>query len=378
MPRHLILITVILGMVLSLGALPVLAADSEGQAAGSQVEAFRTLQERLDSLEDELDLYKREANARKALMPTKEEASERRKTEEVLRATEEDTAEFVLLKSRTIEMRYSLAYSHSSYDRVATETADGLAYQYVDIERESYYSLINSIGVGYGLMDKVSLSASIPFIYKYQVSGEDQSISDLGDMSFGLSYQAKQETAKWPAILMSFGYVAPTGRSPYKIDPDNEMSTGDGAHSFSVGASFSKLLDPVIVFGAVTGGYSARVTGLDQKRSDGYTTVMVLEEVRPGHTISYAFGIGFSLSYTTSLTFRFNASHTSSAEFRLRSLYGYDARVYEGDDSSTASFSISTGWRLSPKTTLSVGLGYGLIGIESYSINASIPFEFSL
>ncbi|MBI9077524.1 MAG: transporter [Desulfatibacillum sp.] len=377
MPRYLLLLTAIIGIVIALGLGPAMAADS-GDPSPTQVEGYKTLQERLDGLEDELDLYKREADARKALLPTREEASERKKTEEVLRATEEDTAEFVLLKSRTIEMRYSLSYSHSSYDRIATETADGLSYQYVEIEREAYYSLINSVGLGYGLMDKVSLSATFPFVYKYQVSGEDQQISDLGDMSFGVSYQAKQESAKWPAILLSFGYNAPTGRSPYKIDPDNEMSTGDGAHSFSLGANFSKLLDPVIVFGGLSAGYSARVTGLDQKRSNGYDQVMVLEEVRPGHTISYAFGLGFSLSYTTSITFRFNASHSSSSEFRLRPLYGYQARVYEGDDSSSASFSISTGWRLSPKTTLSVGLGYGLIGVESYSINASIPFEFSL
>ncbi len=377
MPRYHILLTALLCFLLVPGLSPALAAESESPAA-NQAELFKALQERIDGLEDEIDLYKREANARKALLPTKEEASERKKTEEVLRATEEDTAEYVLLKSRTIEMRYSLGYSHSSYDRVATETGDGLSYTYVDIERESYYNLVNSIGVGYGLMDKISLSASIPYVYKYQVTGDDQSISDMGDMSIGMSYQAKQEGARWPAILLSFGYVAPTGRSPYKIDPNNEMSTGEGAHSFSLGCNFSKLLDPVIVFGGITGGYSARVTGLDQKRFSAGEPVQVLEEVRPGHSISYAFGVGFSLSYTTSITFRFNASHTSSPEFRMRPLYGYQARVYEGDDSSSASFSISTGWRLSPKTTLSVGLGYGLIGLESYSINASIPFEFSL
>lgn len=377
MPRYLLLFIGVLVFVLMPGISPVLAAESESPAA-ERADMFRGLQERLESLEDELGLYKQEAEARKALLPTREELDERKKTEDVLKATEEEAAEYVLLKSHTIEMRYSLSYSHSSYDRVSTSTSGDLNTQYVDIERESYFNLVNSLGIGYGFSSRISLSASIPLVYKYQQTGDDKEETDLGDIGFGLSYQVMQEVGRIPAILVSLGYTAPTGRSPYKIDPENELSTGSGGHSFSMSCNLSKLLDPVIVFGSFGGSYGARVTGIDQKRYATGEPTMVLEEVRPGWGLSYAFGLGFSLSYTTSITFRFSASHTSSPEYRMRQLYDTRGRVYEGDDSSSASFALGTSWRLSPKTSLSVSLGYGLVGMESYSISVSFPFEFTL
>ncbi len=335
------------------------AAEAESPVA-ERGDPMKALYKRVQALEDELDYYKVELEARTALQSEEDEAAEERdRAEEVLRTTEDESAKYVLLKQRTIEMRYSLNYSHSSYDKV---TADLL-----DIERESYYNISNSLGVSYGLLPVLSVSASVPFVYKYQKSGDSNQESSMGDVSFGMSYQLLETSGYIPSTVLSFGYSAPTGKSPYKIDSETELSTGGGTHGFSLGVNFSKTIDPVIAFGAVGFGYATKVTGLSQKRYGA-----LLEEVEPGYSFNYSFGLGFSLSYNTSISFRFSASHSSASRYTINDI------IYDSDDSSGASFSIGTGWRISPKTSINISLGYGLIGIEDYSLSVSVPFDFTI
>lgn len=237
----------------------------------------------------------------------------------------------------------------------------------MDIERETYFNFVNSIGLSYGLLPRLSISATIPFVFKYQKSGDSMQESDLGDASFGISWQLAREAIYQPAVLVSLGYTAPSGRSPFKVDINNELSTGSGLHGFNLGFNVSKVIDPVIAFGGFGVNYSLDVTGLYQKRYGA-----VLQEVRPGYGFSYALGLGFALSYNTSITFRFSASHQAATDYVINGI------LYESDESSSASFIIGTGWRINPKTSLNISLGYGLVGIEDYSIMFSVPFDFTL
>jgi len=334
-----------------------------GQAAfcqSSENESLKRLQDRIQALEDEIDYYRQEMEARQALMPKEEEAQDKQKTEDVLKASEEESAKYVLLKERTIEMRYGLSYSHSTYDKLVATA--------MDVERESYNNFVNTLNFSYGLMERISLSSTVPFVYKYQESGgSNLKEADLGDISVGVSWQAFKEAIYRPAILFSLAYSAPTGKSPYRINPASELSTGSGTHEFSLGMNLSKVLDPVIAFGGFSFSYPLEVTGLDQKHQGA-----ILTSVKPGYTIGYALGIGFALSYNTSVSFRFSASHTARTDYIL------DGKTYESDASSSASFVIGTGWRVTPKTNLNVALGYGLVGVQNYSLSFSIPFSFTL
>lgn len=362
MPRH---HRIILGLFLSLCLLvtgTAFAADPPSPTAERE-DPVRALMRRVESMEEELNFYRKEQEARVSLMPTEEDVGTTRdRTEDVLRASEEEAAKYVLLKQRTIEMRYSLSYSHSTYDKITSGQT-----LIIDIERESYYHFTNTLGISYGILPRLSVSASIPFVYKYQKTGDSIQETDLGDASLTFSWQLLREQAWQPSLLMSLGYSAPSGRSPFKIDIQRELSTGNGTHSFNVGLSLSKVLDPVIAFGGIGFGHSLDVTGLNQARY-GYT----LESVEPGHTFAYSLGMGFALSYTTSVTFRFQASH------QARSQYVINKTKFESDGSSSASFVLGTGWRINPKTSLNVSLGYGLVGLEDYNIFVSIPFDFTL
>ncbi|MEW5735554.1 MAG: transporter [Thermodesulfobacteriota bacterium] len=356
LPRRILIFVLIMFLMVTVGQSFAAEADS---TADERSDPVKVLMKRVQALEEELDYYKKEQDARQALMPTEKEEEKKERTEDVLKASEEEAAQYVLLKQRTIEMRYSLTYQHSSYDKVTASI--------LDIERESYYDFTNSLSLSYGLLPRLSVSANIPFIYKYQKSGDSMEESDLGDVSFGASWQLLKEAEYQPALLVALGYSAPTGRSPYKIDIAQELSTGSGTNSFNLGVNLSKTLDPVIAFGGVSGTYALKVSGLNQKRYGA-----TLEEVIPGWGLSYSLGLGFALSYTTSVTFRFSASHQARSKFTI------NGRQYEGDESSSASFVIGTGWRISPKTSLNISLGYGLVGIEDYSLYFSVPFDFTI
>lgn len=356
MPRRILIFVLTLFLATNVGSAFAAEADS---AADERSDPVQVLMKRVQALEEELDYYKKEQEARQALMPTEREEEKRERTEDVLKASEEETAQYVLLKQRTIEMRYSLSYQHSSFDKVSSTI--------LDIERENYYNFSNSLSLSYGLLPRLSLSASIPFVYKYQKTGDSMEESDLGDISFGVSWQMMKEAEYQPAVILALGYSAPTGRSPYKIDIDRELSTGSGTNQFNLGLNLSKTLDPVIAFGGISGTYSLKVSGINQKRYGA-----TLEEVIPGYGISYSLGLGFALSYTTSVTFRFSASHQARSKFTIN---GYQ---YQGDEGSSASFVIGTGWRISPKTSLNISLGYGLVGVEDYSLYFSFPFDFTI
>ncbi len=336
------------------------ARSEEGTSpAVDREDPVRALQKRVQTMEEELEFYKKEAEARQALMPTEKDQDQRERTEDVLKASEEEATKYVLLKQRTIEMRYTLDYEHSTYDKVYPSL--------LDIERETYFNFVNSLSFSYGLLPRLSINATIPFVFKYQKTGTSVSESDLGDVSCGISWQLLREAELQPAVLISLGYSAPSGRSPYKIDIERELSTGNGLHTFNLGVNLSKVIDPVIAFGGFGVSYSLDVTGLNQKRYGA-----TLEEVQPGYGFSYAMGLGFALSYNTSITFRFSASHQAATKYVI------NGAMYESDESSSASFIIGTGWRINPKTSLNISLGYGLVGIQDYSLMFSLPFDFTL
>ncbi len=336
--------------------------DERSSGAG---QAGEELERKIEYLEQQVEELSREAAARKALRPAEEdvEMAEKRKAEDVLRATEEEASRYVLMNKRRLELRFGLGYSHSTFNKVVPDP--------LDVELETYYTITNTLSATYGLLNRVSVDTSIPFVYKYQKTGEARQVTDLGDVSFNVSWQALTEGRHQPATTVTAGFTAGIGRSPYEIDPDNELSTGQGYHSTSLGVNLSKVIDPLVVFGGLSYTHPFQASGLSQNRPFG-----ILRSVDPGFSVGYNLGIGYALSYSTSLSFRFSASHTARSEFEVGR--GSQRASFESDEDSSASFVIGTGWRISPTTTLSFALAYGLIGDENYSLSLSLPWEFSL
>src|SRR5690606_41223303 len=73
--------------------------------------------------------------------------------------------------------------------------------------------------------------------------------------------------------------------------PTRRSSDLSGYYSLSGGISASKVMDPVVLFGSVSYSYNFSEENLNQRRGG-----TILDEVHPGHSLSFSMGFAYSLS----------------------------------------------------------------------------------
>ncbi|MBW2637093.1 MAG: transporter [Deltaproteobacteria bacterium] len=315
--------------------------------------------EKVKNLEDQVGNLKQAAEARRKLTITSEE--EAQKEEEVLSAV--DREEYTLSKEKTLGVQYSIEYSYSSADTLVTDANDLIGtHQY-------NHSMEHTISLYYGLLNNLTLRTGIPFVYRYYDKGgpESKDVTDIGDFTFGVSLRPFKQSKHIPNITLSSTLTLPTGRSPYKIDPAVELSTGSGFYSVSTGMSMSKTIDPIVSYGSVSYTHSLKRTGLHQNIES-----LVLTGVDPGDSIGFSLGMAYAMSYRVSINLGFSYSYGFS------STYHYDTFTREAPIGTSSTFSLGTGWKLSPTRTISVALGIGLTGSDNFSLSVGIPFDFNL
>lgn len=322
-------------------------------------EKLNQLQKQLESLQQEMKDLKKQAEVRKKLEITQEEKAKKEK--EIL-----ETAgnEYTLMKQNTLGVEYNMTYQYYSSDNVNL-----LA---LTAERNATHTLKNSLFFQYALKDNVTLNFNVPFVYTYDRTGTSNSkeVTDLGDPSFGFNYQPFKSGGSLPTTIVFGSFSLPMGRSPYEINPDTELATGNGYYSASAGISLSKTIDPIIAYGSLSYTYDVEVSDLDQKYSDG----RILTKVEPGADIGLNIGIGYSLSYNASMTFSYQYVH------RFENLYHYQNSATVSSGTSTSSIlSIGTGWRFSPQYTVNLKVGIGLTDEDpDFIFTLRLPFEFDM
>lgn len=333
------------------------------------------LEKRIEFLEERLKKFEAEMEARKALTPDEEE--EIKKTEEALKAAQGD---YVLLKKDKLSLDYGFSYSYNSldaitdndsytfvYDKTLGDYNQDLLYTTKEVRHSRLHTITNTISINYGIKDNFNLGLSFPFMYKYDKT-LDRELNDLGDISLSLRWQPVRVRGKLPNIILYGNFKTKTGRSPFEIDLDQELATGSGYYSISGGMSFSKAVDPVAVFGGCSYNYGFEVDSLNQHLADGRT----LEKVDPGSNVGFNLGLAYALSYDVSFNIQFQQGYS------FESNYWINGEKISSTEGNTASLSIGTGFRVTPKTTLSLNFGFGLTSNTSdYFISMTIPFVFS-
>jgi len=260
-----------------------------------------------------------EVEARKSLEITEEEKTEKEK--EVLSAA---GRRYTLKKKGMMGLQYGFGYSYYTTEKLDS----GLGYY----EHEQVHSMTHTITV-----------------------------------DFAVRWQPFKSGGEWPTTILSGNITTNSGQSPYSINVDDELSTGSGFWSFSAGASLSKTIDPVVAFGSLSYSHSLEARGLNQHLGS-----YVLNKVKPGDSISYSMGIGYALSYDVSMTMAFSQSYDFGTEY-----YFEGDRISKGATSSSSNFSIGTGWRINPKTTIFINVGIGLTDNDSdFSVSFRVPFDF--
>jgi len=347
---------------------PVLTPPAPAPAAAPAAQGdpdLTALKEQLQVLQQKIAELEKEAEARRMLRMTEEEEKEREN--EILSAA---GREYTLIPRHHFNFEYAMSYDYFSSDILEDlRNSEG---NRLSAERRGNHTLTSLLSVEYGLLNNLSMNIGLPFVYKYdkRSGDDDREVTDLGDMGLSLQYQPFRADTTWPALIFVLNGTLPTGRSPYKINPDSELATGNGYYALGGGLTFSKTLDPVVAYGSLSYNHPFPNSDTDQLQSNG----LELEEVEAGDTIGLSLGMGFALSYRTSL----NLSYQYAYHFESR--YHFDNDQYvESNSWVTSSFNIGVGWRISPRFSLYTRVDIGLTNDDpDFTFSIRIPVRFGL
>lgn len=331
-------ILVICALVAQIAAVAV--ADAQNAAGGSGVD-----------------------KAREALTQKEDDASDEKNLEEIFEASERT---YSLLKKGKYSMTYS--FDHSYFQDAGFDVEiDETVVRRFDIQVDAQHTFSSNLSVDYGYRDNITFNVRLPFVLKYDTQN-DINTSALGDLSASVRWQPFPVKRGVPATTLFSSLSMPTGNSPYKIDVNEDLSTGSGYYALSFGVNASQVKDPVVLFGSLNFSHNLNATGLNQNRSGA-----ILKEVNPGDSISLSMGMAYSLSYDISVSTSLQYSYTTDTEFIFESR---TAPPSEDQFSSVLNFSV--GVRTSPSQILNVNIGFGLTEYSSDVIlGFSLPIDIA-
>ncbi|KPA10653.1 signal peptide protein [Candidatus Magnetomorum sp. HK-1] len=329
----------------------------DGQDVENSPPNIESLFRNIQTLQEEVKRLKEEAEVRKSLEMTLEEKNEKEK--EILSAA---GRQYTLLKKGILSVEDNVKYSYNSTDAVS---------EWGMVEHKSNHTIENALSFEYALLDNLTVNLTLPLVYKNDKNSttEALSVNDIGDVSLGGQWQPFKSGGDWPAPIFYGNIILPTGRSPFKIIVDEDLSTGSGFYSVNAGMSANKSLDPIVAFANVSLSYNHTVRKLNQRFSS-----LILNKIQPGESIGFSTGIGYAFSYQVSMFMSFQYSY----QFNSRYYWKNNARTSSGS-SVSAMFNMGTRWNLSPKRSLTTQLGIGLTNTaQDFVLSVRIPFEFQI
>lgn len=303
-----------------------------------------------------------------ALQKKEGDATQETNLQEVFTSNER---QYSLIKRGVFSAYYDLDYTYYRDTRIDLALADDSSQlNRLRVEEDANHTLTNSFTVQYGILDNLTLSATVPFVAKSEIV-RDTTAAGLGDISLGARWEPfPLKQGRLPLVL--FGNLSTkTGDSPYEIGLD-ELSTGKGYYSVGVGASTRKYIDPVVLFASASANYGFKETGLNQARGGGANSPRYLESFDPGISGGFSFGFAYSFNYDVSLTMSYQQSFNMDAEFQFK-----DGESYQSPDQSSAMLSFALGVRVSPETIVNGTVGIGLTeDAPDVSLGLSFPLDF--
>lgn len=299
--------------------------------------------------------------AREALAKQSDDEDSAKQLEEVFQSAEKN---YSLQKKGTHSLDYSFDYSYTGDQRLDLSIVNS-SVRNLDVVPSATHTFTNSFTYDYGLLDNLTIGTRIPLVVKYDTQDETE-IYDLGDVSFTARWQPGAYVPGKISTTLFGSLSTKTGVSPYEIDINRQLSTGSGYYSATGGVSMSKVLDPVVIFGSLSGNYNMPADDLDQVRG-----ARLLTKVEPGFGASMSMGFAYSLSYDVSLSASAQLSYND--ETTLTFSNGEEAVA---QDQMTGFLSFSLGTRVSDTTIVNTSLGIGLTeDAPDFSVGVSLPID---
>jgi hypothetical protein len=318
------------------------------------------INQKIQELQKQVDTLKEQGRTRDKLSVTAEEKAEQEKA--VLTAAGRD---YTLMQKGKVELDYTLRYEYVSANTIETQL--GLI---TGVEGHANHTIRNIIDIQYGVKNNITTDISIPYVYVYDKTGSAtaRDNSDMGDITLEMDFQPFKSGGDRPTTTITMAAILPTGRSPYEINRDTDLPTGNGFYAVSLGMNLSKAIDPAMAFGGISATYRLDRNGLCQN-INGNT----LDEVDPGMSFNAAIGLAYAISYALSMNVQFQYGYNMKTDYH----YSNTAAVSTAPAYSTGSLVIGAGWRWSPLTTLSFSLGIGLTKDDpDFYFMFRLPFTF--
>ncbi|MGB1950806.1 MAG: transporter [Marinobacter sp.] len=301
--------------------------------------------------------------AREALAKQEGDEDSTRQLEEVFQASEKN---YSLQKKGSHALNYAFDYTYTADQRLDLAITNG-SVRNLDVVPSATHSFTNAFTYDYGLLNNLTVGTRVPLVVKYDTQDE-LSVYDFGDISATARWQPFAYVPGKMSTTFFGTLTSKTGVSPYEIDINEQLSTGSGYYSIGGGASLSKVLDPVVVFGSVSATYNITESGLEQVRG-----ARLLEKVEPGFGLSGSAGFAYSLSYDISLSVSAQLSYSDET---VLTFSNGDQAVAQ--DQMTGFLSLSLGTRVSDTTIVNTSLGIGLTeDAPDFSLGVSLPINFS-
>ena len=250
------------------------------------------------------------------------------------------TGSAVLLKPGAFEVELGTGYTQA---RARTAPA-GYFERSNTVARQWEFS----VSMRAGLWKEAEGWVSLPYTYSTvkEVSGNEQtrssSDSAVGDISFGLQQTLFEESAYFPSVTISLAVSTPTGSKRYRQNEDiwlNPLDNGSGNWAISPGLTFTRTIDPAILFWGVNYSYAF------ERTIDGH-------KVKPGWGGSGYLGVGFGLNDKLSLGARIVQAYYSEMQA--------DGVTVEGSDLEPLVLTLSASYRAWENWVMTPYITFGL------------------
>lgn len=187
----------------------------------------------------------------------------------------------------------------------------------LDITADSERVISTTISADWGITDNLNLGIALP-IYTKDNEQLDLTATDLGDVQLSIRWQPRPSVSGQATSLFYAAASFPTGVSPYEITPGEDLSTGQGHASFTIGSTVSKIFDPLVGFGSFGYTHNVDVDGLDQLLTfylGEEAQPGVLKEIETGNSISVGLGLSYAITYEFTLTLQYQHAITTRSTF---------------------------------------------------------------
>jgi len=209
-----------------------------------------------------------------------------------------------------------------------------------------------SLSLRAGLPWESQFQLRVPYVHVSTAAG---SATALGDIELSLSKQLARESAGWPGLIASLGWIGRTGRDGFDGGVPS-VPTGGGFNVLQGGLTVVKRSDPLMLYGGISyaAAFSRQVSGT---------------EVAPGNTFGLRLGTILAASPDTALNLGLNLGFVRATRL--------NGQTVPDSDTVLGTLQIGVGTVLSRNVLLNVSGDVRLTGnVPNFRLSVSLPIRF--